>query len=642
MTVVGEAFIEVKPDTANFSSELTAQLSSAAQEITVPIGPEPGLGEEVQAELDSVPTGDITVPIGPEEGLAAEVESEIASISVPSVEVPVVPDTSAMAAQGVIASDALGAGLLAGAKKFAAPLAGAFSIKVGIDELVAQQEVLAVSDRLIKTTGGSAKVTTEDVTGLAESLQEVAAVDAELIQQGENVLLTFRNVRNEVGAGNDVFDRTVESSLDVARVLRTDMRGGLVQLGKAVNDPVRGVTALTRAGIQFSDQQKNQIKTLVESNDLLGAQKVVLNEVESQVGRAAAAYGDTLGGQLDKAAIAGEDFLANVIRPFVPLIGDAADAVVPLSEGLVKLVDLTEGAVAGVIDVLHLQDEITAATSATVDSPKVQAAIERVSKIPVVFRDSESAAYKAMLATSGFTGELADAAGESTVVRDLLGQVNDALGLTNSTAYSAEIAVSGVTDSFDGFAPEVKGSTDALEENTKATKDNILAQLELTGGFVGLQATLIDNRQAHDDYAAAQAKVHELAADGKRGTAEFAEAFRDLRSEEVNVIQSQLEVEGSLISYGRELKESGQKQKDVNQLMREYGKDAGLSKGAVDRLIGTVQAKIDKDKQVPKSVSTTYEAPGLEGIISQFDRFLSLSTQLESSLNRNVDNLGKI
>ena len=31
-------------------------------------------------------------------------------------------------------------------------------------------------------------------------------------------------------------------------------------LGKALNDPVKGITALGRAGVTFTDEQKKQIK----------------------------------------------------------------------------------------------------------------------------------------------------------------------------------------------------------------------------------------------------------------------------------------------------------------------------------------------------------------------------------------------
>jgi phage-related minor tail protein len=62
-----------------------------------------------------------------------------------------------------------------------------------------------------------------------------------------------------------------------------------MQLGKALQDPTKGLSALGRAGVTFTDEQKKMIAGMQESGDLLGAQKVVLKAVETQVGGTAAA-----------------------------------------------------------------------------------------------------------------------------------------------------------------------------------------------------------------------------------------------------------------------------------------------------------------------------------------------------------------
>jgi hypothetical protein len=68
------------------------------------------------------------------------------------------------------------------------------------------------------------------------------------------------------------------------------MRKGAIQLGKALNDPVAGVGALSRVGVQFTKQQKEQIKTLVDSGHTLEAQKIILGELSKEFGGAAASY----------------------------------------------------------------------------------------------------------------------------------------------------------------------------------------------------------------------------------------------------------------------------------------------------------------------------------------------------------------
>ena len=88
-----------------------------------------------------------------------------------------------------------------------------------------------------------------------------------LIQSGANVLLTFTNIRNEVGRGNDIFNQATGLALDMSVALGHDLASSNIQLGKALNDPIKGITALQRVGVAFTEQQKEQITTLVESGD---------------------------------------------------------------------------------------------------------------------------------------------------------------------------------------------------------------------------------------------------------------------------------------------------------------------------------------------------------------------------------------
>jgi len=150
------------------------------------------------------------------------------------------------------------------------------------------QKVMAQTNAIIKATGGAANVTATQVSNLSEKLSMQIGVDDELIQKSANLLLTFKQVQNQVGENNNIFDRAVITAQDLGNVFGS-ADAAAMQLGKALSDPVKGITALRRAGINFTEQQKEQIKTLVASGDVLGAQKLILAEVESQVGGTAAA-----------------------------------------------------------------------------------------------------------------------------------------------------------------------------------------------------------------------------------------------------------------------------------------------------------------------------------------------------------------
>ena len=177
------------------------------------------------------------------------------------------------------------------------------AVAVGLGKSVAAaaeaQKVMTQTDAVLKSTGTTANGTAADIANLSEALSRQTAVDDELIQSGANLLLTFKNIQNQAGANNDIFDQTVAATLDVARAMGTDASGEAIRLGKALNDPVKGISALTRVGIQFTDQQKAQIKALTESGDLLGAQKIILAELQSQFGGSAQAYAQTFAGQIE-------------------------------------------------------------------------------------------------------------------------------------------------------------------------------------------------------------------------------------------------------------------------------------------------------------------------------------------------------
>lgn len=176
------------------------------------------------------------------------------------------------------------------------------------------QVVAAQTNAVLESTKGVANVTGESLQDLASDIQSTGAVSDESVKEMGNMLLTFRDIRNEAGEGNDIFDQTVRIGADMSRALGQDMKNSALQLGKALNDPIRGVTALQRVGITFNDQQKEQIKTLQESGDMLGAQKIILGELEAQFAGSAEAYGNTLAGQFDKIKNSAGDVMEEIGR----------------------------------------------------------------------------------------------------------------------------------------------------------------------------------------------------------------------------------------------------------------------------------------------------------------------------------------
>lgn len=156
------------------------------------------------------------------------------------------------------------------------------------------QRAVAQLEAAIKSTGGAAGVTSEHAQGLAGALQQVTMFSDETTLSAENMLLTFTNI----GAGGGVFDLATQTALDMATALGGDVTNSAMQLGKALNDPINGITALTRVGVTFSDSQKAAIEAMVKTGDTAGAQKLILAELQKEFGGSATAAGQTFPGQL--------------------------------------------------------------------------------------------------------------------------------------------------------------------------------------------------------------------------------------------------------------------------------------------------------------------------------------------------------
>lgn len=213
---------------------------------------------------------------------------------------------------------ALGGGLIAAA--------GIGSLlKDSVGEAREAQKVGALTESIIKSTGGAAKVSAKQVGDLASAISLKTGVDDEAIQSGANLLLTFKNVKNVVdGEFVGAFNRATYAATDLSAAGFGSIEGASKMLGKALNDPVKGISALGRAGVTFSDDQQKLIKGFVETGDVAKAQNIILSEVESQVGGAAAASA-TAG---EKASVAFGNLKEDLGTALLPVIDTVANAFV--------------------------------------------------------------------------------------------------------------------------------------------------------------------------------------------------------------------------------------------------------------------------------------------------------------------------
>jgi len=175
---------------------------------------------------------------------------------------------------------------------------------------------------VFKNTGEGAGEATKHAIELADSLGRQIGVSPNVVKAGMSILGTFHSVSGAAGMQAGIFDRATKAGADLAAAGFGSIESNAVQLGKALEDPTKGMTALARSGVTFTKSQKDQIAAMQKSGDLLGAQKVVLAAVEGQVQGTAQATA----GAGAKMSVAYEEMKVKIGTALLPAVGDVKKA----------------------------------------------------------------------------------------------------------------------------------------------------------------------------------------------------------------------------------------------------------------------------------------------------------------------------
>ena len=189
--------------------------------------------------------------------------------------------------------------------------------KAGLDEYKTADSLNAQFAAGIKSTGNAANLSVQGMNDLAESIINYSGQTDESIGKTEQLLQTFTNIRN-VGP-NKIFDMATIAAADMAAKMGGDASSEAIKLGRALQDPVKGVTALTRVGVVFTKAQKDQIAALMKSGDVVGAQKIILGELTTEFGGAAKAAGQTLPGMIERGTRAFDEMSKAIVGGVIPL-----------------------------------------------------------------------------------------------------------------------------------------------------------------------------------------------------------------------------------------------------------------------------------------------------------------------------------
>lgn len=197
-------------------------------------------------------------------------------------------------------------------------LLGREALKQATELREAQAQVKAA----LASTGGASGKTAAELEKTAQQLENISVYDkADLLRGVTSHLLAFPNI------AGPVFDRAQKAIVDLSARMGGDLEGATVKVGRALNDPIQGIQALTRMGVQFTTQQRAQIEALVQSGQGYKAQGLILDALEQKFQGAAKAQRDaTPTAEFNQAWRNFTETVGNVLTPLLtPLLKDLSD-----------------------------------------------------------------------------------------------------------------------------------------------------------------------------------------------------------------------------------------------------------------------------------------------------------------------------
>ena len=166
-----------------------------------------------------------------------------------------------------------------------AAAAAAFTVKFAKDAIVAGEAADSANKRIEQINksmglfGESTEVVNKRLIAYAEQTARQTGIDTNSIKSTQAKLLTFKELAATADTVGGNFDRATKAAIDLGAAGFATAESNAVALGKALNDPIKGISALTRNGITFTESEKARIETLVASNQVGEAQNTILKAI---------------------------------------------------------------------------------------------------------------------------------------------------------------------------------------------------------------------------------------------------------------------------------------------------------------------------------------------------------------------------
>lgn len=483
----------------------------------------------------------------------------------------------------------------------------------------------------VESTGMAAGFTAEQLAEMASQMQEAFALDDDqIMNEITTPLLTFTKITGEA------FEQAQVAVANLARTMDGDLKGAALQVGKALNDPTIGLTALQRSGVSFTEQQKEMIKGMWEAGDAAGAQAEILKELNKEFGGQAAAYAESYAGKIESMKLAWGDLVQALGEGLLPILAKVAGALGDVIKWFTSLNGITKAAI--IVTPLLTAAWYGLATSglaASVAAGGLSAALA-----------AASVAVKGFLTSIGLVGWAIMGVGAAMVALGvILDSTSDKLDMNAEAALELQKNMDGVKGSAEGEVEvfrtltgrllELKRSNDAAA-SSKAEMKTLIGEINSKyGDYLG---NLDLERASYDQVAeaankAASAIMQKKLAEGYGALAdeqakevgrlrkELASIFRSLSASEKQAIDDyfagqRVTLSGNLARYAQTLLELKRATDDFKTFSATYLKEL---------------AKVDPDLETPKKTpSATGGGTGDSGAAAAVSEYEKLMAELEA------------
>lgn len=217
-------------------------------------------------------------------------------------------------------------------------IAAIAALSAGVGSLVSaygQQEKAEAKLRgALQATGNAVGLTKDQLIEYAKELQRTTEFGDEAVIEAESIFLTFTKI------GKQAFPDAIKAAADMSVMFGQDLKQSAIQLGTALNDPVAGIGRLRRIGVSFTEDQKESIKQFVAQNDIMSAQRIILEELQNEFGGVSKEVAKVGTGPIKQFANSVGDLAEAMGGALIPIINNTIGVIGPF---IVRLTDIVRG-----------------------------------------------------------------------------------------------------------------------------------------------------------------------------------------------------------------------------------------------------------------------------------------------------------